>query len=154
MNCPRCQNEEIKVVDSRSHEQTIRRRRECLGCGERFNTFERFEIRFPAVVKRDKSRESYERHKIIDGLRLACRKRPIPTHKIEKAADEIESLIVHRFSDEVFSEDIGGMVLTKLQELDMVAYLRFASVYLEVDTPNDIIELLSPWLSESDGLVK
>ena len=93
MRCPQCHSSEIKVVDSRTHEQSIRRRRECLNCGHRFNTYERIELRFPVVIKRDKSRENYERSKIVDGLRLACRKRPVPTMSIDAAADGIDNCV-------------------------------------------------------------
>ena len=147
MRCPQCHSSDIKVVDSRTHEQSIRRRRQCLGCGHRFNTYERIELRFPVVVKRDSSRETYERSKIVDGLRLACRKRPVPTMSIEAAADGIERMIIQRFSEEVPSTELGELVLQKLQELDMVAYVRFASVYRQIDSPQDVIELLKPWLS-------
>lgn len=146
MRCPQCHSSDIKVVDSRTHEQSIRRRRECLNCGHRFNTYERIELRFPVVIKRDKSRENYERSKIVDGLRLACRKRPVPTMSIDAAADGIEHMIIQRFSEEVPSTELGELVLQKLQELDMVAYVRFASVYRQIDSPQDVMELLKPWL--------
>ena len=148
MRCPQCNAADIKVIDSRTHEQSIRRRRECLSCGHRFNTYERIEQRFPVVVKRDKSREIYERQKVVDGLRLACRKRPVPTMSIESAADGIENMIIQRFSEEIPSAEIGELVLQKLQELDMVAYLRFASVYRHIECPQDVVVLLEPWLSK------
>lgn len=131
MKCPYCGHEEDKVVDSRSSKdgEAIRRRRECLGCGERFTTYEYIEKTPLNVVKRDGRREPFNRQKLISGMLTACRKRPISTEKIESLADQIELEISETASSEVTSLTIGQKVMEKLKALDEVSYVRFASVY-------------------------
>ena len=131
MKCPYCGHEEDKVVDSRSSKdgEAIRRRRECLRCGERFTTYEYIEKTPLNVVKRDGRREPFNRQKLIDGMITACRKRPISTEKIESLADQIELEISETASSEVTSLTIGQKVMEKLKALDEVSYVRFASVY-------------------------
>ena len=131
MKCPYCGHEEDKVVDSRSSKdgEAIRRRRECLGCGERFTTYEYIEKTPLNVVKRDGRREPFNRQKLISGMLTACRKRPISTERIESLADQIELEISETASSEVTSLTIGQKVMEKLKALDEVSYVRFASVY-------------------------
>jgi transcriptional repressor NrdR len=130
MNCPFCEHGETKVVDSRTGgPATVRRRRECLICGQRFTTFERMEEAPLYVVKRDGSREPFDRAKLLAGLRRACVKRPVSTESVERAAAEVETRLRNGVRDEVASSQIGEESLTALRALDRVAYVRFASVY-------------------------
>lgn len=131
MKCPACQCLESKVLDSRPADEgaTIRRRRECLECKKRFTTYERIETIPIIVVKKDNSRQPFDRTKLINGIRRACEKRPVPTDVIEMAVDEIESNLNSTLNSEVSSEHIGELVMEKLKNIDEVAYVRFASVY-------------------------
>ncbi|MEI7621165.1 MAG: transcriptional regulator NrdR [Candidatus Moraniibacteriota bacterium] len=131
MLCPYCTNSETKVIDSRDTNdgKAIRRRRECEKCQARFSTYEEIEIMRLTVVKRDGSRQEYDRKKIEIGLRKALEKRPVSEDKINKAIGDIEYEIQARESNEISSKEIGKMILEKLKEIDDVAYLRFASVY-------------------------
>jgi transcriptional repressor NrdR len=132
VNCPYCEHGETKVVDSRAAGNgAIRRRRECLLCAQRFTTFERVEEAPLYVVKRDGTRQPFERAKLLAGLRRACAKRPIAVAEIERAAAEIETRLRNGVRDEVPSAQIGEEALRVLRELDHVAYVRFASVYRE-----------------------
>ena len=153
MICPKCDSDTSKVLDSRSHGDSIRRRRECLHCEERFTTYERIEVQFPLVIKADGSREFFSREKIQKGLTLACRKRKISASDLDKSVRKIEKALLELSVDEVSSRDIGTLVLNTLQELDMVAYLRFASVYLEVTTPREFLTLLKPWVPELNEIL-
>lgn len=131
MRCPYCNHHQDKVVDSREtmDSTVIRRRRECLSCGKRFTTYEYIE-RIPImVVKRDGRREPFNREKIIAGLSKACQKRPISMESIEQIAESVERQVHSKFNREVDSRYIGELVITKLADLDDVAYVRFASVY-------------------------
>lgn len=141
MKCPFCGSAGDKVVDSReSREGTlIRRRRECLDCGRRYTTYEHIEEITPVVVKKDGRRESFERNKILSGLIRACEKRPVPVAMLEKVADEVESALQERSDREVAAREIGEMCMKRLQAIDKVAYVRFASVYREF---KDIQEFL------------
>lgn len=123
----------------------IRRRRMCQNCGYRFTTHERMERRSISVVKRDGSREPFERDKIFRGLQVACRKRQITLQQMEKATERIEQRVLRR-GGEIPAMNIGRFVMDELREMDLVGYLRFASVYLEVQSPSDFIKLLSPWI--------
>ena len=131
MKCPFCGFEESKVVDSRHSEDgsSIRRRRECLSCQKRFTTYETVESLPAVVVKRDNSRQPFDRNKILNGMLRACEKRPVSMASLEKAADEIEQAVQNSLDREVSAEMIGEMVMDKLRELDEAAYVRFASVY-------------------------
>ena len=131
MLCPYCSFPEDKVVDSRAAREgrAIRRRRECLSCGKRFTTYEYIESLELQVVKRDGRREPFDREKIIKGVTLACKKRPIGVKQIEAVADKVESLLQQLGSHEVQSNLIGELVVKELQTIDEVAYVRFASVY-------------------------
>ena len=131
MRCPFCFNEDTQVIDSRETEDqaAVRRRRECSKCEKRFTTYERIELQDLMVIKKDGSRQAFDRNKLIAGIRRACEKRPIPTEKIERAVDEIERDLRGMASTEVQSKLVGDMVMKKLREIDPVAYIRFASVY-------------------------
>ena len=131
MKCLKCGSAESKVVDSRAADdsKSIRRRRECLSCGFRFTTYERIEISPLFVVKRDGSREKFDRSKIIHGLVRACEKRPVSMQQIEQIANEIEFELWESPEDEIPTINIGEMVMDKLRKIDDVAYVRFASVY-------------------------
>ena len=133
MKCPFCDELEDKVVDSRMAKEgeVIRRRRECLGCKRRYTTYEREEEILPVVVKKDGRRESFDRTKILSGLKKACEKRPISTATIESVTDRIEKRIQEMGETEIESRIVGEEVMKELHQLDQVAYVRFASVYRE-----------------------
>jgi transcriptional repressor NrdR len=142
MRCPFCSATEDKVVDTRPSdgEQIIRRRRECVGCGRRFTTYERIEEVLPLVIKKDGRREPYDRAKLMNGLTKACEKRPVSTATVAATVDQIERSLQELGEKEVPSSAIGDAVLAKLRELDEVAYVRFASVYLSF---KDAAELMN-----------
>ena len=147
MKCPVCQCLESKVLDSRPADEgtTIRRRRECLECKKRFTTYERIETIPMMVVKKDNSRQPFDRNKLVGGIRRACEKRPVSADVIEKAVDEIESALTATLNSEVSSEHIGELVMEKLKKIDQVAYVRFASVYRQfkdIDTFMEEVKLL------------
>jgi transcriptional repressor NrdR len=131
MRCPFCGNSEDRVVDSRESREgdVIRRRRECAACERRFTSYEKIELPTFQVVKRDQRRESYDREKLMRGLHIACRKRPVPQAELERLADGIESAMADTGEREISSQELGTMVMNRLRELDPVAYVRFASVY-------------------------
>ena len=133
MKCPFCNQENTRVIDSRPvpDNNSIRRRRQCDECGKRFTTYEKIETIPLTVIKKDQSREQYDRMKIQDGIVPACYKRPISLKTIENLMDEIETEIFNKEEKEVPSTLIGEIVMDKLKELDAVAYVRFASVYRE-----------------------
>jgi len=132
MRCPFCQAVEDKVVDTRpsDNDQVIRRRRECTGCARRFTTYERVEEVLPMVVKKDGRREPWDRVKLLAGLQRACEKRPVGIERLEAEVDRIERSLIELGEKEVPSSKIGDAALAGLRQLDDVAYLRFASVYL------------------------
>lgn len=131
MKCPYCGMEDSKVIDSRSTEEgvAIRRRRECLNCNKRFTTYEKVENVPIMVIKKDRSRQPFDRNKILNGLKRACEKRPISIGEIENIVYEIETAIYNSLEREISTEDIGEMLIEKLRRLDQVAFVRFASVY-------------------------
>ena len=131
MKCPYCANLESKVVDSRPADEgaSIRRRRECLSCGKRFTTYETMESLPLVVVKKDGSRQSFDKDKVLRGMIRACEKRPVPFEVLEQKADEIEQTLQNSLEREVSTEYIGELVMDKLRAVDEVAYVRFASVY-------------------------
>lgn len=145
MMCPACQHEDTKVVDSRDAGDCTRRRRECLACGARFTTFERVEFRLPTVSKRDGRKQAFSRDKLLAGLSLACRKRPVTLEQLDSLVTRVERELERRTGD-VPTADIGALALRELQSLDHVAYLRFASVYHAVGSPEDFLEVLRPVL--------
>jgi len=129
MQCPFCASADSKVIDTRSAEGGIRRRRECENCGRRFTTYERVAPLRLMVIKQDGRREPFDRDKIIRGIQIACAKRPIETAAIEELVSGIESELYHRGGREVTSREIGEMVMQNLRKLDEVAYIRFATIY-------------------------
>jgi len=131
VRCPYCGDEQSRVVDSREVDDGIRRRRGCLKCGARFTTYERQQRRGLFVVKKDGRREEFNRDKMAAGIRKACEKRPMPTGTIDKLVDDIELDLYKRGKAEVHSSLIGDMVSERLLDLDLIAYIRFASVYRE-----------------------
>ena len=133
MRCPYCNDENLKVIDSRPMDDVnaIRRRRQCENCGRRFTTFEKVETIPLMVVKKDNTREPYNRSKIEKGVLSACHKRPVSVENINGMIDEIEALLFQMDKKEISSTDIGELVMDKLKALDEVAYVRFSSVYRE-----------------------
>jgi transcriptional repressor NrdR len=142
MLCPFCGHIEDKVVDSRESKEgdSIRRRRECLNCGRRFTSYERIDEIPYMVVKKDGRREAFDRNKILGGLRRACEKRPISVAQLESIADQIEKVVQDSSDREVHTSEIGKIIMRRLKALDKVAYVRFASVYLEFE---DVGEFMS-----------
>lgn len=150
MKCPYCSHLESKVIDSRPAEEgsTIRRRRECLSCQKRFTTYEIIERVPLVVVKRDGSRQSFDKSKLINGMVRACEKRPVSMAQIERIADEIEQELQGSLEREVATQEIGEMVMSRLKDVDEVAYVRFASVYRSFKDINTFMEELTKILSE------
>ncbi len=142
MRCPYCSATEDKVVDTRpsEDEQMIRRRRECIGCGRRFTTYERIDEELPMVVKKDSRREPYDRRKLLGGIHKACDKRPVSAERIELMVDEVERHLRELPEKEIPSSKLGDAVLSRLREIDDVAYLRFASVYLPFKNVSEILD--------------
>ncbi len=147
MKCPYCGYGESKVIDSRTTDNgtAIRRRRECMKCQQRFTTYEQLETLSLAVIKKDRSRQPYEREKVLKGLMHACEKRPISMKQMEAIVDQIESELYQAMVREVDSSDIGELVMKHLKELDEVAYVRFAAVYKRFDN-------IDAFLDELNGL--
>ena len=150
MKCPFCGYSESKVIDSRPAEEgaTIRRRRECLACQRRFTTYEIIERMPLVVVKRDGSRQSFDKVKLINGMVRACEKRPVALAELEKIADDIEQELQSNNEREIRTVEIGEMVMLRLKETDEVAYVRFASVYRSFKDINTFMEELSKLLSD------
>ena len=138
MKCPFCEFEESKVIDSRPTDEgeAIRRRRECLSCGKRFTTYEKIETIPLMVVKKDGSRQMFDREKLLNGIIRACEKRPVATADMERIVSEIESATQNLLEREISSQKIGEMVMERLPEIDEVAYVRFASIYREFKDVN------------------
>ena len=150
MKCPFCGFEESKVIDSRPTDEgeRIRRRRECLNCQKRFTTYEIIENLPIIVVKRDNSREQFDRNKLVNSLMRACEKRTVSLSTIENAVDEIESVIQNSLDREVSSQQIGELAMDKLKNIDEVAYVRFASVYRQFKDINTFMEELTKLLQD------
>ncbi len=150
MKCPYCGYQESKVVDSRHSDDntSIRRRRECLSCQKRFTTYETVEILPIVVVKRDGTRQAFDRNKILNGMLRACEKRPVSLHLLEDAVNDIEQILQNSLDREVKSEFIGELVMERLKPLDQVAYVRFASVYRQFKDLNTFMAELNKILSE------
>ena len=150
MKCPYCGYSESKVIDSRPTDEgeRIRRRRECLNCAKRFTTYEVIETVPVVVVKKDKSREAFDRNKLLNGLLRACEKRPVPLETLERIVDEIETLLQNSLDREVPSTLIGTYAMDKLKKVDEVAYVRFASVYREFKDINTFMDELAKLLKE------
>ncbi|MFH1952063.1 MAG: transcriptional regulator NrdR [Pseudomonadota bacterium] len=141
MICPYCTKIDNKVIDSRLSKdaRTIRRRRECLGCGRRFTTYEKLEDILPMVVKKDGRREPFDRDKIMSGIRKACQKLPVGVAKIEEFVDSLELYFQDLGKKEIDSSEVGEKVISKLKEWDEVAYVRFASVYMQFKDINEFM---------------
>ena len=139
MRCPYCQNERSKVVDT-THDARggVRRRRECLDCQQRFSTYERTILATPLLIKQDNTREEFDREKLIKGIRIACAKRPVSAADIERLVGEIESTLQSMGRSEVSSRVVGDMVIAGLKKLDLIAYIRYAIVYLGLDDLSSI----------------
>ncbi|MBQ9354761.1 MAG: transcriptional regulator NrdR [Clostridia bacterium] len=151
MKCPYCSYEESKVIDSRPTDEgeKIRRRRECLKCGKRFTTYEMIENMPIIVIKRDRSRETFVREKLMNGMLRACEKRPVSIEMLEKAIDDIETSIQNSLDREVTSEKIGELAMQKLREIDEVAYVRFASVYRQFKDISTFMDELTKLINKS-----
>ena len=153
MKCPFCGYSESKVIDSSPTDEgeRIRRRRECMNCSKRFTTYEIIESVPIIVVKKDKSRESFDRNKLFNGLLRACEKRPVSIETIEKIVDEIETTLQNSLDREVTSIHIGELAMDKLKDTDEVAYVRFASVYRQFKDINTFMDELAKLLGEKNN---
>ncbi len=151
MKCPFCGHDEDKVIDSRPAEDgaAIRRRRECLGCGSRFTTYEKIETLPLLVIKKDGTREPFNREKLLKGLLKACEKRPVSNDQLMQLLTCVEGQIQNSLNREISSQDIGELVMKKLKEIDEVAYVRFASVYRQFKDVNSFLEELNEMLNKS-----
>ena len=149
MKCPYCGFSESKVVDSRpADEGSIRRRRECLSCAKRFTTYETVESLPMVVIKKDGSRQTFDRSKVLRGIQRSCEKRPVPVADMERMALEIEQELQNKLEREISTELVGEMVMDKLKKADEVAYVRFASVYRQFKDINTFMSELNKLLSE------
>lgn len=150
MKCPFCNTEESKVIDSRPTDEgeRIRRRRECLGCAKRFTTYEIIESLPIIVIKKDKSRETFNRDKLMNGILRACEKRPVSINTLDNMIDEIELTLQNSLDREVTSEKIGELVMEKLKNIDEVAYIRFASVYRKFQDISTFMNELNKLISK------
>ena len=150
MKCPYCGFRESKVVDSRPADEgsSIRRRRECLSCEKRFTTYETMESLPMVVIKKDGSRQTFDRRKVLNGMVRACEKRPVPLAELERLTDEIEQNLQNSLEREISTELIGEQVMEKLRDVDEVAYVRFASVYRQFKDINTFMSELNKLLAE------
>ena len=150
MKCPYCGFSESKVIDSRPADEgsSIRRRRECLSCAKRFTTYETVETLPVVVIKKDGSRQSFDRRKVLGGMIRACEKRPVPLADLEKIAGEIEQDLQNSVDREISTAEIGERVMERLRKVDQVAYVRFASVYRQFQDIDTFMEELNKLLSE------
>jgi transcriptional repressor NrdR len=153
MKCPFCGFVNDKVVDSRESKEaeSIRRRRECLQCGKRFTTYERIDEIPYMVVKKDGRREKFERQKVLNGLLHACEKRPVSMGKLEQIVNEAESFVIDSPERERKSSEIGELIMNRLRKLDKVAYVRFASVYLDFKDVQEFMTELKDLLKTKEG---
>ncbi len=150
MKCPYCSHEESKVIDSRPTDEgeKIRRRRECLKCSRRFTTYEIIESLPIIVIKKDRSRETFNRDKLLTGILRACEKRPVSINTLDNMIDEIEATIQNSLDREVTSNKIGELVMDKLKNIDEVAYVRFASVYRQFKDISTFMEELNKLIAK------
>lgn len=153
MKCPFCTHDDTRVVDSRLGKEgnNIRRRRECVECERRFTTYERVEETLPLVVKKDGRREAFDRNKIISGIQRACEKRPVSVAAIEKVVDQMEVTLQESGEKEIAASRIGEAIMTALQSLDEVAYVRFASVYRQFRDINEFMSELTDILAKGSS---
>ena len=152
MRCPFCKKADSRVIDSRAADDgnTIRRRRECTGCGKRFTTYEIIETVPIVVVKKDKSREVFDRNKLFNSMLKACEKRPVYMEQLEKAVSEIEAVLQNSLDREVTTVYIGELAMEKLKSIDEVAYVRFASVYRDFREAKDFESVLGELSADSE----
>lgn len=152
LKCPKCNYNQSKVIDSRHADDmtAIRRRRECEDCGTRFTTFERIELQPLIVVKKDGTRQAFNRDKVLHGLVRACEKRPVAFESLERITTEIETALREQGTTEVSSVDIGEMVMEHLMTLDQVSYVRFASVYKEFKDVDQLLSTMSGLLNDKN----
>lgn len=151
MTCPGCRQEDDKVVDSRftGDSNSIRRRRECLGCGFRYTTYERIEESLLQVVKSDGVRQPWDRHKVLEGVRKAAEKRPVDTLQLEQLIDTVQRAAFRQAAGgEISTTDVGGLVMEQLRNLDAVAYVRFASVYMNFEDVEEFVNEIESLRSE------
>ncbi|GMQ59897.1 transcriptional regulator NrdR [Vallitalea sediminicola] len=150
MRCPFCNEDNTKVVDSRPSDENnlIRRRRQCEACGKRFTTYEKIETIPLVIIKKDKTREPYNRNKLMNGVVRSCHKRSVSMSEIEGLVDEIENSIYNSLKKEIKSKDIGEKVMEKLKNIDEVAYVRFASIYREFKDINTFMDELKKILND------
>lgn len=150
LKCPFCNHEDTKVIDSRAQDDnsTIRRRRLCDSCGKRFTTYERIDTIPMNVIKRDGTREIFDKNKLLGGIMKSCNKRPVTVMQMEEIVDEIENAIMSSMEKEIASKEIGNMVMDKLKDIDEVAYVRFASVYRQFKDINTFMQELSKMIDE------
>jgi transcriptional repressor NrdR len=150
LKCPFCSFEESKVIDSRPTDEgeRIRRRRECISCGKRFTTYEVIESVPVIVVKKDKSREVFDRNKLFNGMLKSCEKRPVSLETLETAVSDIEAVLQNSLDREVTSDRIGELAMEKLKNIDEVAYVRFASVYRQFKDINTFMDELAKLLGD------
>lgn len=153
MKCPFCAYEDSKVIDSRptDENQTIRRRRECIYCKKRFTTYEKIEKVPIVIVKKDGTRQTFDRNKILNGMIRACEKRPVSIRTLENAVDNIEKQIYNTLDREIKSDLVGELVMEELKEIDEISYVRFASVYRQFKDINSFMEELKNIQSEVDN---
>ncbi len=153
MRCPFCDNQETKVIDSRPTEDghAIRRRRECERCSRRFTTYEKVEEVILMVVKKDGSREAFDRRKIMNGIIKACEKRPVTVATIENMVDQIERGLNNMMEKEIDSSFIGELIMDQLKDVDQVAYVRFASVYRQFTDVNTFVAEIEKLLGKQKG---
>ena len=149
MRCPYCQNDDSKVLDT-THDARgiVRRRRECISCRQRFTTIERPLLAIPLIIKKDGTREEFDREKLLRGIRISCAKRPVPASAIDRLVGEIESSLQRMGRAEVSSRIVGDIVVKALKELDQIAYVRYAIVYLHLDDLQAIRHEIDRLLSE------
>ena len=150
MKCPYCTNPDTRVIDSRPSEDgsTIRRRRLCENCQKRFTTYEKVETMPLFVIKKDQTRETFDREKLVERILRACHKRPVSVADIEHLADEIENKALNSFDKEITTKEIGEMVMERLKPIDEVAYIRFASVYRRFQDVNSFMREITKFLEE------
>ena len=152
MKCPFCGFADCKVIDSRpiNDGESIRRRRECLSCGKRFTSYEVIEQMPIVVIKKDESRQQFDKQKLVSGMLRACAQRPVPIAALQKAADEVEQELQSLVEREIHTSDVGEIVLKKLKTLDEVAYVRFASVYRQFQDINTFMQELNKMLTTGE----
>jgi len=152
MKCPYCQEADTKVIDTtKDNHGGIRRRRQCLNCGQRFSTYERPILTTPLIIKRDGTREPFDRDKLLRGLRMACSKRPITAQRIEELVDDIEAQLQKKGRSEINSRLVGDLAFKGLKEIDHIAYIRYAIVYLRMDDLHSIRDEINQLLTEEES---